>query len=220
MEEYKHGMHTLKYSGIFDDSFILIKTTKPIMGIKYDLNEDEYQVIYMTKDKKLKKSGKNLFIKEYIGGVSSLLMLKEFLSNNLSILSFFDDLTRKKRMVCANDKLFEPKEVASFNRYKESLPDEKYTLLNMPVCSRTAINKLTKIVNYDIEIKKSFALEQNILKDKTELNVTDSCNKIFLDYKFMHTESEEVWDETANDIFKKHTYDEIQSISYYEFKRE
>ncbi|MDT2810622.1 MULTISPECIES: hypothetical protein [Enterococcus] len=207
MEQYKK--YALRKKDIFDDSFVLISTTKPIMAVKYDTNKDEYQVIYMTKDQMLKKSGKNLFIKEYLGGVSSSHSLKKLLSNNLSLLNFFGNLKEKQRTVSANGRLFEPKRINSFDKYEANLPNEKYTLFNMPIASMTTINKIVNQLDYEFKVEKNFSmLNKMVLTEEKE----DFSPK-YLDNFINYTEGEEVWDEKNDDTIKRHSYVEIQQIS-------
>ena len=48
-------------SKILEDAYIIVSTTKPIMGIKFDSEQDDYKVVYMTQNRVLKKENKNIF---------------------------------------------------------------------------------------------------------------------------------------------------------------
>ena len=174
-------------SKILEDAYIIVSTTKPIMGIKFDSEQDDYKVVYMTQNRVLKKENKNIFFEEYLGGSTTKYIIRALLENKISIYNFLDKLEIKQRVVKANDKKFAPKLIESMDKYSKYLPDIDVHLESMPICSYTSLKKLQKMIDY-------------------EINIEDKLNE-------KYSKEEVVINERDNSGIERCSYDEIQQIS-------
>jgi len=200
-------------TNFFDDAFVIVSTTKPIMGIKYAIEYDEYQIVYMTQDKLLKKDKKNLFIKEYLGGVTKKYLISQFLSNEISVFNFLESLSEKKRVVQANSKIFPSKNIETMTYYSKYLPRDIVFLNNMPACSNKPILSLKKIINYEIELEKIFNIKV-VHRDLNEDRSNYTLSKLIKTSEIHLEESEPLINETIKNKIQTDTYDEIKSIPF------
>ncbi|WP_317914755.1 hypothetical protein [Carnobacterium maltaromaticum] len=160
-----------KLISISNETYIVIETTKPIMLIKYE--RSEFVIIYLTQDKLLKKNNKSLFFQEYLAGKPKLEELLEFIENKVSVYNFLENLSDKSRIVKANSKVFPSQSTKSFSTFKKSLPKESISIKSMPVNSCLSINKLKKVVNFEIDIKNNYNDTSNEIQTKYCFNKTE-----------------------------------------------
>ncbi len=192
---------------IFDDAYVVVSTTKPIMGVKYNNEEDNYKIVYMTQDQILKKDNKNIFFEEYLGGTATKYKIKELLDNTLTVYNFLEELLVKQRIVKANKKKFPPKLIDSMEKYSKNLPAKDIYLESMPICSYSPLMKLKKTVEYEIKVEAEFRIEMMTLNEKNKFSIEN----LFEDKRCF--EREVLINETFSSRIQRNTYDEIQPIS-------
>ncbi|MDT2843018.1 hypothetical protein [Vagococcus lutrae] len=180
---------------IFEDAYVVISTPKPIMAIKYNNIKDNYEIVYMTRDQVLKKDNKRIFLKEYLGGITTKIEIRDLIENRISVYNFLEETTNKQRLIKANEKRFEPKEIDSIEKYSKNLPDKDISLSLMPKSSLSPLIKLKKIIDYEIKMETDF-------KIKPLLN------------KSVESERKGLKDEQGNSGIKGDSYDELPVLSY------
>ncbi|MFT9470940.1 hypothetical protein [Leuconostoc pseudomesenteroides] len=139
-----------------DVEYVIVSTNKPVMAVQYSFIKDSYKIIYMTQDKLLKKNNKSMFVKEFIGGESTVKEIKKVLDNDISVLSFMNSLKEKKRTVKVNSKIFPVEIIDSLKKFLKFIPENDIFLKDMPLSSSVDFQKIFQIIEYEDKHNKEF----------------------------------------------------------------